>query len=81
MVKLKDSFKRCKTLKIGGFDCVINNLKGGRRRGFFAFPITLSFIFSARMHRREPMATIGVRREHGDVKKGATTTKPVRFQL
>jgi len=34
-----------KTLKVVGFECVINNLKGAGRRGFFGFRITLSFVF------------------------------------
>jgi len=81
MVKLKDCFKRCKTLKIGGFDRMVNNLKGAGRRGFFAFPITLSFIF---------FCTYAPTRTHGYhrwptrtwwCKEGDVRAKPVRFQL
>ena len=48
--------------------------------GFLLFGLRYLSFFSARMHRREPMASIGDRREHGDVKKGASATKPVQFQ-
>ena len=67
MVKLKDCFKRCKTLKIGGFDCMINNLKGAGRRGFFGFTITLSLVFFCTS---TTTTAIGDRRDHGNVKKG-----------
>ena len=72
MVKLKDSFKRCKTLKIGGFVCMTNNLKGGRGRGFFGFRITLSLVFFCTS---TSSVTLGVRRGRGNVKKGTPTTK------
>ena len=48
--------------------------------GFSLFGLRYLWFFSARMHRREPMATIGVRREQVYVKKGTRRHKPVPIQ-
>jgi len=80
MVKLKDSFKRCKTLKIGGFQYAPNNLKGARGRGFFGFRITLSLVFFCTC---PSTTTCGVRQSPtrtGTRKEGDVRTKPVQFQ-
>ena len=49
--------------------------------GFSVLRLRYLSFFSQRVRRREPVATIGVRRERADVKKGTPRTKPVRFQL